>query len=238
MSFVPIKTEEQLDLQALHRARERLVQDRTRLINQARGFLMERGIRPAQGRHVFQKFLTRLVEDHKNDLTLRMMTLLADMAAELGTINDKVAALDSEIKSVAGADQDMRRLMGIPGVGPTIATALVAAVGNGKTFGKGRDLAAWLGLVPRQVTTGGKAKLIGISKHGNTYLRKLFIHGARTVLHLVKDRSTPLAAWVDGLKVRMHVNVAAVAMANKLARIAWAVLTTGERYRTATAAST
>jgi transposase len=130
---------------------------------------MERGIRPAQGRHVFQKFLTRLVEDHKDDLTLRMMTLLADMAAELGTTNDKVAALDSEIKSVAGADQDMRRLVEIPGVGPTIATALVAAVGNGKTFGKGRALAAWLGLVPRQVTTVGKAKLIVISKPGNTY---------------------------------------------------------------------
>lgn len=238
MSFVPIKTEEQLDLQALHRARERLVQDRTRLINQARGFLMERGVRPAQGRHVFQKFLTRLAEDHSGDLTPRMLAMLVDMAAELSAINEKVAALDSEIKSAAGADQDMRRLMEIPGVGPTIATALVAAVGNGRTFNKGRDLAAWLGLVPRQVTTGGKAKLIGISKHGNTYLRKLFIHGARTVLHLVKDRSTPLASWVDGLKARMHVNVAAVAMANKLARIAWAVLTTGARYRPAAMAST
>jgi len=233
MSFVPIKTEEQLDLQALHRARERLVQDRTRLINQARGFLMERGIRPASGRHVFQKFLIRLPEDHPGDLTLRMMAMLADMSTELATINEKVAALDREIKSVATADDDMRRLMEIPGVGPTIATALVAAVGDGKAFRKGRDLAAWLGLVPRQVTTGGKAKLIGISKHGNTYLRKLFIHGARAVLHLVKDRSTPLARWVDGLKARTHVNVAAVAMANKIARIAWAVLTTGERYRSA-----
>ena len=233
MSFVPIKTEEQLDLQVLHRARERLVQDRTRLINQSRGFLMERGIRPAQGRHVFQKFLKRLAEDHAGDLTPRMIVMLADMATELDTINEKVAALDREIKSVASADEDMRRLMEIPGVGPTIATALVAAVGNGKAFGKGRDLAAWLGLVPRQVSTGGKAKLIGISKHGNTYLRKLFIHGARTVLHLVKDRSTPLARWVDGLKTRTHVNVAAVAMANKIARIAWAVLTKGERYRSA-----
>jgi transposase len=157
---------------------------------------MERGIRPAPGRHVCQKFLTSLSEDHGGDLTPRMMAMLSDMAAELGTINEKVAALDSEIKSVAGADQDMRRLMEIPGVGPTIATALVAAVGDAKIFGKGRDLAAWLGLVPRQVTTGGKAKLIGISKHGNTYLRKLFIHGARTVLHLVKDRSTPLARSV------------------------------------------
>ncbi|EAQ24765.1 putative transposase [Roseovarius sp. 217] len=121
--------------------------------------------------------------------------------------------------------------MEIPGVGPTIATALVAAVGTGSSFGKGRDLAAWLGLVPRHITTGGKAKLIGISKHGNRYLRKLFIHGARTVLHLLRDRASPITAWAGGLKERAHVNVAAVAMANKMARIAWAVLTKGERYR-------
>jgi len=125
----------------------------------------------------------------------------------------------------------MCRLMEIPGIGPTIATALVAAVGRGESFGKGRDLAAWLGLVPRQITTGGKAKLIGISKHGNGYLRKLFIHGARTILHLVRDRSAPITKWVDDLKERAHVNVAAVAMANKLARVAWAMLTKGERYR-------
>ena len=131
----------------------------------------------------------------------------------------------------------MRRLMEIPSVGPTIATALVATVVNGKTFCKGRDLAARLGLVPRQVKTGGKAKLLGISKHANTYLRKLLIHLARTVLHVVKDRSTPLARRVDGLKARMHVNVAAVSMANKLARISWAVLTTGERYRPAAMAN-
>jgi len=143
----------------------------------------------------------------------------------------QVAGLDAEIKSVARKNEDMCRLMEIPGIGPTIATALVAAVGRGESFGKGRDLAAWLGLVPRQITTGGKAKLIGISKHGNGYLRKLFIHGARTVLHLVRDRSAQITKWVDGLKERAHVNVAAVAMANKLARIAWAVLTKGERYR-------
>ena len=198
MAFVAIKTEEQLDLQALHRARERLVSDRTRLINQGRGFLMERGIRIGTGRHVF---------------------------------NDRISAIDAEIRVLAKTDADMQRLMEIPGVGPTIATALVAAVGTGSSFGKGRDLAAWLGLVPRQITTGGKAKLIGISKHGNRYLRKLFIHGARTVLHLVRDRTSPIAAWADRLKERAHVNVAAVAMANKMARIAWAVLTKRERYQ-------
>lgn len=231
MSFVAIKSEEQLDLQALHRLRERLVHNRTRLINQARGFLMERGIRIGSGRHVFQKALVKLADHAEGDLSGRMFEMFEGMAAELSAINEQVAGLDAEIKSVARKNEDMCRLMEIPGIGPTIATALVAAVGRGESFGKGRDLAAWLGLVPRQITTGGKAKLIGISKHGNGYLRKLFIHGARTVLHLVRDRSAPITKWVDGLKERAHVNVAAVAMANKLARIAWAVLTKGERYR-------
>ena len=231
MAFVAIKTEEQLDLQALHRARERLVSDRTRLINQGRGFLMERGIRIGTGRHVFQKELIRLTAEGTDDLSRRMLTLLSDMASELSVINDRISAIDAEIRVLAKTDADMQRLMEIPGVGPTIATALVAAAGTGSSFGKGRDLAAWLGLVPRQITTGGKAKLIGISKHGNRYLRKLFIHGARTVLHLVRDRTSPIAAWADRLKERAHVNVAAVAMANKMARIAWAVLTKRERYQ-------
>jgi len=231
MSFVAIKSEEQLDLQALHRLRERLVHNRTRLINQARGFLMERGVRIGSGRHVFQKALAQLADCHEGDLSERMLEMFETMAAELSAINEQVAGLDVEIKSIARKNDDMCRLMEIPGVGPTIATALVAAIGGGESFVRGRDLAAWLGLVPRQITTGGKAKLIGISKHGNGYLRKLFIHGARTVLHLVRDRSAPITKWVDGLKERAHVNVAAVAMANKLARIAWAVLTKGERYR-------
>ncbi|SMD10429.1 Transposase IS116/IS110/IS902 family protein [Primorskyibacter flagellatus] len=233
MSFVAIKSEEQLDLQALHRARERLVTERTRLTNQGRGFLMERGIRVGAGRHVFQKELVRLVATGTTDLSHRILSMLSDMMAELATINDRVEAIDTEIKALAKADADMQRLMEIPGVGPTIASALVAAVGTGSSFAKGRDLAAWLGLVPRQITTGGKAKLIGISKHGNRYFRKLFIHGARTVLHLMRDRTSPITQWADGLKERAHVNVAAVAMANKMARIAWAVLTKGERYRPA-----
>ncbi len=165
------------------------------------------------------------------DLSPRMLMPLSDMASELGVINDRVAAIDAEIEALARADADLQRLMGIAGVGPTIATALVAAIGTGSAFGKGRDLAAWLGLVPRQITTGGKAKLTGISKHGNGYLRKLFFHGARAELHLVRDRTSRITAWADGLRARAHVNVAAVAMANKMARIAWAVLTKGERYR-------
>jgi transposase len=231
MPFVAIKSEEQLDLQALHRSRERLVHNRTRLINQARGFLMERGIRIGQGRHVFQRALSGLIADCPEDLSPRMIAMFRDMAEELDAVNDQIAALDAEIKALARANEDMCRLTEIPGVGPAIASALVAAIGTGSSFAKGRDLAAWPGLVPRQITTGGKAKLIGISKHGNRYLRKRFIHGARTVLHLVNDRETPITRWVDNLKARTHVNVAAVAMANKMARIAWAVLTQGERYR-------
>lgn len=136
MSFVAIKSEEQLDLQALHRARERLVTDRTRLINQGRGFLMKRGIRVETGRHVFQKELTRLAVEDTDDLSRRMLILLSDMASELDVINDRVAVIDAEIKALAKTDADMQRLIEIPGVGPTIATALVAAVGTGTSFEK------------------------------------------------------------------------------------------------------
>lgn len=147
MSSVAIKSEEQLDLQALHRLRERLIHNRTRLINQARGFLMERGIRIGSGRHVFQKALENLTDHVEGDLSSRMLEMFEGMAIELAAINAQVAGLDAEIKSVARRDEDMCRLMEIPGVGPTIATALVAAVGRGESFGKGRDMAAWLGLV-------------------------------------------------------------------------------------------
>jgi transposase len=231
MSFVTSKSLEQLDLQALHRARERLVQNRTRLVNQARGFLMERGIRIGAGRHVFQREFRQLLHDDDRCLMPGIVHMLSEMAVELADVNDRIADLDAQILAHARRDADMQRLMEIPGVGPTIATALVAAIGDGSSFVRARDLSAWPGLVPRQITTGGKARLISISKHGNSYLRKLFIHGARTVLHLVRDRSTALARRVDALKERAHVNVAGVAMVNKLARIAWAVLTKGERYR-------
>ena len=203
-----------MDLQALHRLRERLVHNRTRLINQARGLLMERGVRIGSGRHVFQKALAKLADRTESDLSGRMLEMFEAMTAELAVINEQAAGPDAKIKSIARKDDDMCRLMEITGVGPTIATALIAAIGGGECFGKGRDLAACLGLVPRQITTGGKAKLIGISKPCNGYLRKLFIHGARTVLHLVKDRNAPITKWVDGLKERAHVNVAAVAMAS------------------------
>lgn len=191
---------------------------------------MERGISIGTGRHVFQKALKMLPGKTELDLSPRMIAMFESMASELAGLNQQISCLDREIRSIAQHDDDMCRLMEIPGVGPAIASALVAAVGTAENFDKARDMAAWLGLVPRQVSTGGKAKLTGISKHGNTYLRKLFIHGARAVLHLVQDRNTPITQWVDRLKERARVNVVAVAMANKMARITWAILTRGERY--------
>lgn len=231
MSFVTIKSEEQLDLQALHRARERLVRNRTRLINQARGLLMERGIRIGTGRYVFQNIVLKILEDPASDLSPRIVLLIEDMISELAVNNGRIADFDAEMKALASTDEDMKRLTAIPGIGPMIASALVAAIGDGRAFAKARDLSAWLGLVPRQITTGGRARMVGISKQGNSYLRKLFIHGARAVIYLVKDRETPLARWIDQLKERSHGNVAAVAMANKLVRIAWAVLTKKEKFR-------
>lgn len=233
MSFVTVKSAEQLDPQALHRMRERLIHTRTALINQARGFLMERGIRIAQGRHSFQRSVRALLDNPDIDISVRMRTLISDMMDELDKLNARIGAFDAEIKELTQSDPAMKRLTEIPGVGPMTASALVAAIGDGQAFAKGRDLSAWLGLVPRQISTGGKAKLVGISKRGNTYLRKLFIHGARTVLHLIKDRTTPLALWVDLLKQRSNGNVATVAMANKMARIAWAVLVKNERFNQA-----
>lgn len=192
---------------------------------------MERGIRIGQGRHVFQRTLRMFLGSGSEDVSPRIHALIADMATELDELNNRIGAFDAEIKERARTDPAMKRLSEIPGIGPMISNALVAAIGDGRTFAKGRDLSAWLGLVPRQVSMGGKAKLIGISKRGNIYLRKLFIHGARTILHLIKGRSKPLARWIDQLKQRCHGNVAVVAMANKLARIAWAVLTKNVRFR-------
>ena len=160
MSFVAIKSEELLDLQALHRAREWLVTERTRLINQGLGFQMERGFRVGTGHYVFQKELPRSVATGTADLSHRILSMLSDMMAELATINDRVEAINTEIKALAKADAEMQRLTEIPSVGPTIANVLVVAVGTGSSFAIGRDLAACLGLVPRQITTSGKVKLM------------------------------------------------------------------------------
>jgi transposase len=231
MRFVELKNQEQLDMQTLHRARDRLVGERTALINQLRAILLERGIIVPQGRGRLERELVVLIDDRQGaGLSPRVMQLIKDMQAEWGELDRRIEDFDAEFAAFAKADENARLLVSIPGIGVTIASALIAAVGNAESFAKGRDLAAWLGLVPKQATTGGKPKLLGISKRGNKYLRKLLIHGARAALPHLAERSTPLGRWAKGLLTRAHHNVAVVALANKLARIAWAVLRRKEKF--------
>jgi transposase len=231
MRFVELKAQAQLDLQTLHRARDRLVGERTALINQLRAILLERGIVVAKGKRNLEKFVAGLLEDaDDHGLTERMRTLIADMRAQWTELDRRIRAFDTEFVAFLRENADAQLLSTIPGVGPLIASALIAAIGAGETFENGRDLAAWLGLTPRQVATGGKPKLLGISKRGNRYLRRMLIHGARAALPSVAEYETSLGRWLKGLLARVHRNVAVVALANKLARIAWAVLRRKEAF--------
>ena len=231
MRFVPIKTDDQLDLQALHRVRDRLVHRRTALINQIRGFLLERGIVFAQGPANLRRQMPAILEDAEQKITPRMRNLLDHLWQEWKSLNAEIESISDDIDAIANQDAACQRLRGIPGVGPLVATATVAAIGNGAAFRKGREFAAWLGLIPRQHSTGGKARLLGISKRGSIYLRRMFIHGARAMLLRVKYDTGRLGQWAHELERRVPRNKAVVAVANKLARIAWAVLSTGNEYR-------
>lgn len=186
MRFVSMKTAEQLDMQTLHRMRDRLVGQRTALINQLRAILLERGIIVPQGRTKLEQYLTGSPGDvdgpNLDSLTSRMRTLIEDLRTEWGELDRRIAAFETEFVANARGDEAARRLITIPGIGVMNATAMIAAIGTGETFNRGRDFAAWLGLVPRQITTGGRPRLVGISKRGNKYLRKLLIHGARAAL--------------------------------------------------------
>jgi transposase len=235
MRFVPIKTDDQLDLQALHRVRDRLVQRRTAVINQIRGFLLERGITFAKGPANLRNHMAAILEDGEQNITPRMRMLLDRVWQEWKQLEIDITAVSDEIERICNEDAGCRRLRQIPGVGPLVSTATVAAIGNGAAFRKGREFAAWLGLVPRQHSTGGKAMLYGISKRGNIYLRRMFIHGARAVLLRVKYDTGGLGPWIHKLEQRAPRNKVIVAIANKLARIAWAVLFRGVEYKPAAA---
>jgi transposase len=238
MRFVKLKSQAQSDVQALHRARERLVAERTALINHLRALLLERGIVVPQGRRKLEEELAVFADEEDSDaLSPRIRRLIEDLRSEWRALDERIAAFDAEFVGMARNDEATRRLMTIPGIGTINATALAAAVGDARTFRRGRDMAAWLGLVPRQMTTGGKPRLLGISKRGNRYLRKNLIHGARAVLPYLVERETPLGRWARGLLVRAHKNIVVVALANKLARIAWAVLAHGCIYEAAGAAA-
>jgi transposase len=231
MRFVQIKTEEQLDLQAMHRVRDRLVQRRTALINQIRGFLLERGITFAADPIHLRKNLPIVIEDAEQNLSSRLRSLLDRLWQEWKQLEIEVKAITEEIDRISKENALCRRLLQIPGFGPLVSTATVAAIGNGAAFRRGRDFAAWVGIVPRQYSTGGKQKLFGISKRGNVYLRRMLIHGARAVLFRVKYDTGGLGQWVHRLAQRAPRNKVVVAIANKLARMAWAVLSSGKHYQ-------
>lgn len=230
MRFVPIKTEDQLDLQALHRVRDRLVARRTSVINQIRAFLLERGISFRKGPASLRRQMPEILENADEKLSSGMRRLLDFLWQEWKGLQSQIERLNADLEEIANRDASCLRLQQIPGVGPLVSTAVVSAIGNGAAFKKGREFAAWLGLVPRQWSTGGKAKLLGISKRGNPYLRKMFIHGARAAVLRTKRGESTLGKWMSELETRAARNVVIVATANKLARISWAVLASGENY--------
>ena len=231
MKFVATKTADQLDLQALHRVRERLVSQRTGVVNQIRAFLLERGIAVRQGQRFLRAELPRVLATPSDVLSPRMMRVIEGLAGDWRRLDERIEGLSSEIESVARQDSGCERLMSVPGIGPIISSAVVAAIGAGDAFSKGRDFAAWLGLVPKQMSTGDRTILGRISKRGNRYLRVLFVQAAWVVLITPKSwERHGLKPWIEAAKKRLHRNVLAIALANKLARIAWSVLARGRGF--------
>src|SRR6201993_1858915 len=231
MRFVPIKTDDQLDLQAMHRVRDRLVARRTSVINQLRAFLLERGMVFAKTPFKLKQAMPKILENADTNLTPRMRNLVSLLWSEWKDLEQQIVAMNLEVEQIASSDPACQRLRQIPGIGPLVATAIVAAIGNGAAFYKGRAFSSWMGLLPKQHSTGGKARLSGISKRGNRYLRKILVHGARAVVLRSKRDRIAMGAWITSLESRAPRNVLIVAMANKLARIAWAVLSSGQDYR-------
>jgi transposase len=237
MHFVAIKAPEQMDLLTLHRVRSRLVSQRTSVINQIRGFLIERGITVRQGAVPLRKVLPEILSSNTDVLSPRIVSLVADLTQDWRHLDERITAVSAEIEALAEQDDSCQRLMSVPGIGPITSSAMVAAIGNGAGFKQGRDFGAWLGLVPKQQSTGDRTILGKISKRGNTYLRTLFVQAAQVVL-MRRPRAAlqSLWPWIEQASKRLHRNVLTIALANKLARIAWAVLARGHAYQPKVAA--
>ena len=230
---VPAKTDEQLDLQALHRVRYRLVGQRTAVINQIRCFLLEHGITVRQRLYWLRHALPDILGQRTDVLSPRMVRILEDLAQDWRHLDERIEAVTSEIEGLAKNTGACGNLMTIPGIGPIISSAVVAAIGNGTAFRRGRDFAAWLGLVPKQMSTGDRTILGRITKRGNRYLRMLFMQAARVVLLWPRNwMKHSFGPWLAAAAQRLHHNVLATALANKLARIAWSVLTQNRKYET------
>lgn len=233
MRFVPIKCVEQQDIQNLHRQRERIKKNRTALANQLRGLLAEYGIVINKGIVAVRQAMPGILEDGDNGLTMRARELFADLLEELRLVDEQFKHSEKQIELSNTGNETCQRLDEILGIGPITASAAYAAGGDGKDFVNGRHFSAWIGLVPGQHSTGGKPTLLGISKRGNVYLRTLFIHGARAVLQHIAGKTDRFSLWAQALVERRGHNKACVAVANKMARMAWVIMARGERYRPA-----
>jgi transposase len=230
MRFVTVKSVLQQDLQATHRIRSELMKQRTAKANQIRALVAEYGLVAPLRLRALRVAIPGWLEDAENGLTDYFRSLLKGLWSDLVLLDDRLLELDREIERLANRNQVTRRLQQLRGVGPLVATALVATVGNAEQYPKGRQMAAALGLTPRQYSSGGKDRLLGISKRGAVYLRTLLIHGARSVVWQAKHKEDRLSQWVTSIAQRRHPNVAAVALANKTARMAWAMLRHGTDY--------
>ncbi len=228
MRFVPVKQLEQQDIQCLHRVRSQLVGRRTAQANQIRGLLLEYGLVIAKGIGQVRKAIPEILEDADQRLTPLFRELLNDLYQELIHLDKRIASIERKLAAICAQNEDCRRLLSIPGIGLLTGTALIAAIGDIKAFKSGRELAAWLGLVPKQYSTGGKSTLLGISKRGDSYLRTLLIHGGRSVSRVAHRHQDSRNRWIGNIKQRRGENISNVAVANKNARIAWALLTNKE----------
>lgn len=235
MRFVPAKGVEQQDLQSLHRIRSQAVARRTALANQIRGLLMEYGLIIPKGISYVRKEIPQILEDAENELTPLFRELLSELYDEMVHLDERIKKLECKLETICAQNEECQRLLTIPGIGLLSATAMIAAVGDISVFKNGRELAAWLGLVPRQHSTGGKPTLLGISKRGDCYLRTLLIHGGRTVVRVADKYQDRRNQWISNLDKRRGKNISAVAVANKNARIAWALLSNKSTYQVSAA---
>jgi len=233
MRFVAPNTVEQQDIQAIHRIRSRLIGSRTAIVNQIRGLLAEYGIVVAQGVYKIRKLLPEILEDAENELTMLGRQIFFQLNEELRELDEKIEIYDKKIDGVFKSNEQCQRVGKMDGIGKITATAIVAAIGDPSTFKNGRHFSAYLGLVPRQSSSGGKERLLGISKRGDSYLRTLLIHGARSVVRHAKNKDDKRSLWIKNLVERRGTNRAAVAVANKNARIIWSLLAKGENYKKA-----
>lgn len=237
MRFVPIKSSEQQDILSIHRVRERLVRAKTALANEIRGLLLEQGVAIPQGISKLEQFLETLIDPEVEELPPLFKELLRELVEEFKLVKQKIKRLEKRLQELGKENVAVKRLMTIPGIGPIGASALVGSIGDIQHFNSGRDLSAWLGLVPRQHSTGGKSRFLGISKRGDLYLRTLLIHGARSVMRWIVRRGSPVSSlekWCLSLIERRGLNRATVALANKIGRMVWALLIKEEDYEVQT----